>query len=219
MGEFLGLDGRVSPLQGSVKMLCWGSDHISRCQGQVLHWRFGAAALCAPRGERSCPWSTSVGSAPAGSAGMAPWCTSRHGVWGQWGQPPPNPPCGTGRDPLGALSIPRRSQVHPLALRGRSARQGLSSSTGTFLPSVTATQTVSQRCSQLAANTTTSLETLGTLGSIKERQCRPRLREQECDPAGQPWLTNGSWTKLTLSLAFHHCQALPHSLYSGKCLW
>lgn len=27
----------------------------------------------------------------------------------------------------------------------------------------------------------------------------PRLREQECDLAGQSWLANGSWTKLSLS--------------------
>lgn len=27
----------------------------------------------------------------------------------------------------------------------------------------------------------------------------PRLREQECDLAGLPWLANGSWTKLALS--------------------
>lgn len=111
----------------------------------------------------------------------------------------------------GAKSIPWLSE-------GRSVCRVSASSTVTFLPSVTATQTVSQRCSQLAANTKTSLERLGTLDSIKKRQSRPRLREQECDPAGQPWLANGSWTKLALSLAFHHCQAVPRSLYSGKCL-
>lgn len=125
--------GEIPPLHGSVTlmMLCWGSEHISD-KGQVVHQSLGAAALPAPQEERSCSWSTSVGSAPG--AGMAPWCRSKRGVWGQWGQSPPNPPCDTGRGPLGALSIPRSSQVHPLALRGPCRVSA--SSTVMFLPSI-----------------------------------------------------------------------------------
>lgn len=93
---------------------------------------------------------------------------------------------------VGAESIPWLSE-------GRSACRVSVSSTVTFLPSITSTQTVSQRPSQLAANTKTSLETRGTLDSTKKRRSTPRRREQECDPAGQPWLANGSWTKLALS--------------------
>lgn len=110
-----------------------------------------------------------------------------------------------GADPSMVCGDSRESHlpIHLVTLawlsEGRSACRVSASSTVMFLPSITSTQTVSQRPSQLAANTKTSLETLGTLDSITKRRSTPRRREQECDPVEQPWLANGSWTKLALS--------------------
>lgn len=95
----------------------------------------------------------------------------------------------------------RRRRARPCRARPRSALQRLSEPrrSGADLLEMRSRQTVSRRPSQLAANTTTSLETLGTLDSSKKRRAVPRRREQECDLAGLPWLANGSWTKLALS--------------------
>lgn len=142
--------GESPPLHDSVTlvMLCWGSDHISGWQGKSsMSKTWCCCSVCTLAGEEAAPGHIpgfgSASSAPG--AGRAPWCRAKHGTWGQWGQSPPNPPCDTGRDPLRAISIPRRSQVHPLALRGLEPCRVPASSTATFLPSITSTQTVSQR--------------------------------------------------------------------------
>jgi len=115
----------------------------------------------------------------------------------------PDPPGDTGVDPLGELSLAGASgsSVRPFApteLESPGRLPRFQRDDAAFLQ-IRSRQTVSRRPSQLAANTKTSLGTLGTLDSIKKRRSMPRLREEECDLAGLSWLANGSRTKLALS--------------------